>query len=190
MKTITSIKTLVCSLGLFTMLFAVSCKSSEPSVENTAALNQLEQQLTNGDFKIDINTVFPFNTNATTQVLNNLTRYTGNTANRINVNGYELTFKNDSIMGQLPYYGEQRMGRGAYGTTMGVVLNGKPTDYSLTKHPKKEAYIMQFDIDDGEESVENYKVIITFYTSNIADLTFASSHRNSISYRGEVKPIE
>ena len=175
----------------FSMLVVVlSCKSSETSAERAQKLSNIENKLNNKDFKIDVTTVYPFNTRATTQVLNQVTRNTGNTANQININGYDITFKNDSIIGELPYYGEQQMGGGRYNNHLGIVLNDIPKDYSLAKHRKKDAYIMKFTMDDNSDSVETYNVIMTFYTNETVNISILSSHRNTINYRGQLKAIE
>ena len=190
MKHRISISSLVYTLAIVVSMLAISCKSSESLAERAEELNNLEKTLNNKDFKIDINTALPFNTNATTQVLNNLTRYTGNTANRINVNGYYITFKNDSVTGYLPYYGEQRLSSTRYNNGLGIEFSGVPQDYELSKHQKKDAYIMQFTIKDDRDTVESYKIFITFFPSNTADVNIVSSHRNAIGYRGQLRAFE
>lgn len=186
MKKYISIRSFVHSLTLLAIVFAVSCKTSESATQRTEELNNLETTLNGKNFKIDINTVIPFNTNATTQVLNNLTRYTGNTANRINVNGYSITFKNDSVIGYLPYYGEQRLSSTRYNNSLGIEFNDIPQNYQLSKHQKKDAYVMQFTINDDSDTVESYKIFITFFPSKTVDISIVSSHRNTIGYRGQL----
>lgn len=190
MKHRTSIPSLTYTLAIMVSMLAFSCKSSESMAERTQALNNLETKINNKNFKIDINTVIPFNTNATTQVLNNLMRYTGNTGNRITVNGYYITFKNDSISGYLPYYGEQQLSSNRYNSDLGIEFSGKPKEYSLDKHKRKDAYIMKFTINDEKDTVETYRVFITFFPSNTADVNIVTSHRNGISYRGQLEAIE
>ncbi|WP_138433984.1 DUF4251 domain-containing protein [Winogradskyella algicola] len=190
MKSHYLIKSFFYCAALSMLVVALSCKSSETSAERAQKLNTLESKLNSKAFKIDVNTVYPFNTRATTQVLNQVTRYTGNTANQITVNGYDITFKNDSIIGELPYYGEQQLGGGRLNNQLGVVLRGIPKDYSLTRHKKKDAYIMKFVMDDNSDSVETYNVIMTFYINNMVNINILSSHRTTIDYRGQLKAIE
>ncbi|MDY2586587.1 DUF4251 domain-containing protein [Winogradskyella aquimaris] len=177
-------------LGFLTLILVYSCKSQKTDAERAEALDQLEQFITDRDFKIDINAAFPFNTNATREVLNNLMRFNGNTANRINVNGYDITFKNDSIQGYLPYYGEQQLSSGRYNTDLGIEFGGVPKDYELIRHKNKDALVMKFTINDDRDTIETYKVFITFFPSETADVNIVTSHRNGISYRGRVIALE
>lgn len=190
MKRYISIKFVVHSLTLLALVFAVSCKTSESATQRAEKLNNLETILKSKDFKIDINTVLPFNTNATTQVLNQVMRNTGNTANQINVNGYDITVKNDTVTGYLPYYGEQRLSSTRYNASLGIEFSGVPQDYELSKHQKKDVYIMQFTINYEEDTVESYKIFITFFPSNTVDVNIISSHRNTIGYRGQLRAME
>lgn len=173
---------------VFVLMF--SCKSSEANAERAKKLSNLEIALNSKDFKIDINTVYPFNTIATTQVLNQITRNTGNTANQIMINGYDITFKNDSIIGELPYYGERQLSSSRYNNHLGIALKGIPQNYSLTKHKKKDAYVVKFNMDDNSDTVETYNVVMTFYTNKMVDINIVSSHRRSISYRGRLVDVE
>ncbi|GAB4164150.1 MAG: DUF4251 domain-containing protein [Winogradskyella sp.] len=184
------IKRIQLIVGLLILVIVASCKSRKTAAEQAEALGQLEELIANKDFKIDINAAFPFNTNATRQVLNNLTRFNGNTASRINVNGYDITFKNDSIMGYLPYYGEQQLSSGRYNTDLGIEFAGIPKDYELFKHKNKDALVMKFTINDNRDTIETYKVFITFFPSKTADVNIVTSHRNGISYRGRLEDIE
>ena len=113
-------------------------------------------------------------------------RNTGNTANRITISGYDITFKNDSISGQLPYYGEQQLSSASYNGNMGIVFNDKPQSFTLTKHKKRDAYIIKFNINDTEDPVETYRIIITVFSNNTADVNIIPSHRNGISYKGQL----
>lgn len=177
-------------LILLSTFIVVSCKSSESTVESRQALNDLEAILNSENFKIDVNTVLPFNTAATTQVLNQLMRNTGNTANHISVSGYDITFKNDSISGQLPYYGEQQISSGNYNGRLGIEFNDIPQDFSMTKHKKKDAYIIKFNIDDIENTSENLRIIITLFSNKATSINVTTSYRTSIGYRGQLVDIE
>ena len=184
------IKSLFCCIVLPMLVVVLSCKSSETSAERAKKLSNLEITLDSKDFKIDVNTVYPFNTRATTQVLNQITRNTGNTANQIMINGYDITFKNDSVIGELPYYGERQLSSSRYNNHLGIALKDIPQNYSLTKHKKKDAYVIKFNMDDNSDSVETYNVIMTFYTNETVNISILSSHRNTINYRGRLIDTE
>ncbi len=186
MKHRITIKPFAYSLALLAITLIVSCKPSQATAERTQALNNLETILNSKDFKIDIHTALPYTTRATTQVLNQLMRNTGNTANRITVSGYDITVKNDSISGQLPYYGEQQLSSGSYNGNMGIVFNDKPQSLTLTKHKKRDAYIIKFNINDTEDPVETYRITITVFSNSTADVNIIPSHRNGISYKGQL----
>ncbi|WP_299096713.1 DUF4251 domain-containing protein [uncultured Winogradskyella sp.] len=190
MKTSGNIKHFMYGLALATMALVMACKSSQPSVEQTLAFNNLETKLKSKSFKIDVHTALPFTTKATTQVLNQLMQNTGNTANHITISGYNITFKNDSISGQLPFYGERQLGSGAYNGNLGIAFSDIPNNYSITKHKKKEAYIIKFNINDKDDQSEIHRVTITLFANNSADINIIPSHRNNISYRGQLIDTE
>lgn len=186
MKTSCSIKCFRIVIVILLISVSASCKSSQSIARQSQEFKNLKNILNSKAFKVDVHTALPFNTRVTRQVLNELTRFTGNNANQIMITGYEVNFKNDSIIGQLPYYGEQQLGGGRYNANFGIVFNNIPKDYSLEKHKKHDAFVMKFNIDDDIESVETYRVIITFFSNNSTDIDVISSHRNTISYSGRL----
>ena len=174
----------------------LSCKSADTvsSASTSADMADLETLLNERSYRIDINVVYPFNTTATTQVLNNfMLRNTGNTANRIDVQGesYFIELKEDLASGSLPFFGEQRIISGRYGgNEMGIDFKEAPRRYSVTKHKTKDAFIVEFQVDDKNQFSESYDVTLTVFKKKAVDVNISSSHRQVIRYGGKLIPIE
>ncbi|MEO1031243.1 MAG: DUF4251 domain-containing protein [Bacteroidota bacterium] len=196
MRIKTSISTLVVVLLLSGLVLNTSCKSADSmtTAEESAALAALETQLNAKAFRVDINTIFPFNTAATNQVLNDLLiQRTGNSANRIDVSadGHFIEVSNASTKGSLPFFGEQRLVAGHYnGDNQGIEFDGEPEDYSMTKHKKKNALEIKYHIKDKYETTESYNVQLTIYPNKSVDVFITSTLKNLIRYKGELKPVE
>ncbi len=174
----------------------VSCKSAEPttaasdSVEFKKLLKVLESQ----SYRIDIDEVMPFNTAATTKVLNTLLLpNTGNSAARIDVRGagHYLEVRGDHIKASLPYFGEQRQGGGQYGSTnSGIEIDGESKDHELLPNEGKNQVVIQFTADDGNRGAESYNVIMTSFLNGRMDIIVSSSHRTSLRYTGTLGAIK
>ena len=174
----------------------LSCKSADTmtSVESSAALSELESQLNDQTFRIAITTVFPFNTAATTQVLNSvLINRTGNSANRIDVtgDGHFIEVSQSMTKGSLPFFGEQRLVAGSYNSdNQGIEFEGEPKDFEMDKHQKKDALEVTYHIKDKYESTEGYDVQLFIYADKSVDVHITSTLKNLIRYRGALKLVE
>src|SRR5690606_11659023 len=69
-----------------------------------------------------------------------------------------LRMKNDSVMANLPFYGERHMG-GGYNNATGIEFEGVPKNLKINKI-KDSFYEIQFDIHDKNSNTENYQVYI------------------------------
>jgi len=109
----------------------------------------------------------------------------GSSAARIDIagTGGYLKMKEDSVVADLPYFGERQMGGGYDPDNAGVKFEGLPTDYSLGPIRKGDGYIMQFKIRDGQET---FRVVAQIYASLSATISVASTHRNTIWYQGRL----
>ena len=168
------------------------CKSAETSLkpEDAQALTELETLLKQKEYRIDIHTIYPFNTAATTQVLNDIVlRNTGNTATRINVrgDGNFIELQDSIATSYLPFFGEQQMSTGNYGgTDSAIQFEGMLKDYSVERHSKKDGFVIEFTTKQKNHNTESFDVSIIVFLNKKADITVLSSHRNFIRYEGQL----
>gem|GEM_PF-3054869 len=127
----------------------------------------------------------PLTTTAVMNVGNELFRNTGNTANRLDINGqgYTLTVRNDSLITRLPYVGERQMGGGYNTTDSGIVIKGAVTNYEQQPLNEKGETIIKM---SAFNNVESYNVQLTVMLSGFTRVNINSSQRNSIVYTGDL----
>jgi len=185
----------IVQLIVFSLLLAVSCKSAKNVTEtDEAAMSKLVTLLESKTFQIDIEATQPFNTAATTEVLNKIMiPQTGNSANRINVqgDGHYIRSEDGHFKASLPYYGEQRQAGGHYNPKgNNLSFDDSPEDLELTLDEKRLKAIVSFTIDDDKDNIENYDVRITAFPNGYADIYVTSTHRTNIRYMGRLKQIK
>jgi hypothetical protein len=113
----------------------------------------------------------------------------GSTASRIDVSssrGY-LRMVGDTVMADLPYYGERRMGGGYNTRDVGIKFKGVPEEFTSEPMTKSDGYTLKFNINNGTEV---FQVMAQLYPNQNALLTIASSHRTNIWYQGNLYPYE
>ena len=190
-------KNLVIVLVLCVVGLNFSCKSAEvlSPAEEAAQLAELETILNNKSFRINVNTVYPFNTAATINAINTiLTPRTGNNANRIDVAGdghfVEVQSKTHT-KGDLPFFGEMRFSGNHYNNVdRSIFFDGEPDKYSITKHDKKPAYEIKFSIEDTNEEIEVYDVQLLIYANRNAEINITSTLKTAIRYTGTLQLVE
>ena len=175
------------------MLF-LACRSTQPASdeESSVAYQELLTLVETQAFRIDVDAVRPYNTAATTQVLNNLMTNTGNTAGRINVtgDGHYVEVRDGMVKGSLPYFGEQRQGGSVYGrANVGIEFEGSPKDYEVVPNKNKNRVVIKFVADDSHKGTEFYDVILTALPGGSADIRITSSQRSTIAYMGTISKV-
>jgi len=184
---------ILASIGLLMM----GCKGGDKAAkeaQNAAAMVQLTALIDSKNYRIEIDAVHPFNTAATTQVLNQLAPYTnGGSTSRINVQGrgHYLEVTQEKVMGSMPYFGQQLQGGGQFGKAdIGVDMDGVADEYGVQLNEKKGRYKIEFRTDDSKNPGENYDVLITLFPNRRAEVQVTSSHRTNIRYTGSVEGVE
>lgn len=94
-----------------------------------------------------------------------------------------LIKKGDSLSIELPYYGEQRMGAGYNSSNNGISFSGKPEETEYIFSADKNTHEYLFNVNRKSENL-NIRVII--YPNLKTEIRVNSSHRTSISYKGNV----
>jgi archaellum component FlaF (FlaF/FlaG flagellin family) len=181
-------------LLFFGMLFMLwSCKTNKVQRNKADDLNILEQLSEQKNYHIGIETVYPFNTAATTQVLNSLLSNTGNNASRINVSGdgNYIEIKGDSIKAYLPFFGERRLNSGSYGSAdSGIQINDKLNDYSKEVDSRKRKLVLKFRAQQANQGTDKYDVTIEIFPNNKSIVNITPVYRTFIRYSGRLKPLK
>jgi len=179
-------------LGMLTLL--CQCKSSnltkaQKQIADMSMLNSLMEQ---NAYYIDIEAVYPFATAATQRVLNSLfLSRTGNNASRIDVGGegYFVNVRNDSVKGNLSFFGERRLSGGPYGgQNGGIEFNAIPKDYEKTINEKKKFLEVKFTVSEKEEATETYDVRLQIFPNHTVNVSITSTYKTFMNYKGNLNP--
>ncbi|NEV94356.1 DUF4251 domain-containing protein [Psychroflexus sp. YR1-1] len=168
------------------VLTLTSCGTSRDFTSEE--FQDLEAILQDRYFKIEAEFARPFVTNALAQIGNSSLFAPGDNASQINITGDSnyLKFEGDTVSADLPYFGERQMG-GGYSDDDGIVFIGQPKDLETIKAKDENKYIIRFDI---QKETESFQIRLTFYPNHKATIHVTSSHRNQISYRGNLEDVE
>ncbi|MCB0484689.1 MAG: DUF4251 domain-containing protein [Flavobacteriaceae bacterium] len=142
-------------------------------------------------FEIVSHRAMPMPTTAFIAVVNSGILSPDNSAGNINLVGNANFFrmKGDTINAYLPFFGERRFG-GNYGSNdLAIEFDGIPEKKDITFNEKNQALEMRFSIDQKNDN-EQYTILVTIFSGNTTDIQVLSSERSSISYRGNIKPLE
>ncbi|WP_299122976.1 DUF4251 domain-containing protein [uncultured Winogradskyella sp.] len=187
------LQVLLC-FGLICLVF--SCKSNDTAMSSnsTLAFSELETLLEKEDYYIEMESAIPFNTLATTQVINSLMlRNTGNNASRIDLSGDGnfIEIKNDSIKGYLPFFGEQRISSGRYGgTDTAIQFEGLAKDYEKSIIDKKKKLEIEFTTNHKGDNSERYDVRLEIFPNKRVMVSITPTYRTIMRYSGRLKPIK
>lgn len=167
------------------ILFAMACASGPKTQASPAELAAFEKLISDKSFQIDANWAQPMASQGLNSIANAGLLPPGSTASRIDImgsNGY-LRVVGDSVMADLPYFGERQMG-GAYNPQKGgIQFKGIPKEFTIEPNKKGEGKTLRFNITHDQEA---YQVIAQIYPSNFSTFTIASTHRTTIWYQGNV----
>lgn len=96
-----------------------------------------------------------------------------------------IRFKGDSVDVFLPYFGVRHTG-GGYNKEGGFKFKGPVENLSIVEEDDRNRIMLRF---DGEMGTEDLNFLITLYQDGSANTSVNSSHRNMISYRGDLRKI-
>jgi hypothetical protein len=172
---------------LFLLMVSLGCASNPKPKYSEAELESLNTAVTQKSFEVDARWARPMPDPALTSIANAGLVPQGSTVNRINITGTSsyLRVKNDSVVADLPYYGERQMG-GTYNPIKGGVhFKGLAKDFSMEPTKKDSGVAVKFSVNEGPE---NYQVHIQLYPSGTSNISVVSSHRTPIWYDGTWTP--
>lgn len=172
-----------------------SCKTNqiaknEAKAKNLATLDTLYNR---DNYRIAIETAYPFNSTATTQVFNELLRNTGNSASRIDVqgDGNYIEIKNDTVRGYLSFFGERRLNSGNYGGTDSAIQFEEPLK-DLTKKINTDKINLDLEFTANQKGTdnENYKVNLMIFPNKHVNINITPVYKTFISYDGTLEHDE
>ncbi len=179
-------------IGLLSLLW--TCKSADKAENRANDLLALEQLSEQKDYRVDVKVAFPFNTFATTQVLNALLiQNAGNNPNRIDVggDGNFIEIRNDSVKGYLPFFGERRINGGSYGPNeAGIQFEGKLENYTKQVNEKKGKLVLEFSTEQTKNGSDSYDVIIEIYPNENTMVTVTPTYKTYMRYSGTLTAVD
>ena len=165
------------------IVFTISCTSSK--MHTTAEVKALKDIMNDSVFEFEAQTANPMMTQGMNSISNAGLLPPGSTSGMIQLLGITnyLKVKGDSVMANLPFYGERRFG-GGYGSSTGIEFEGIPTSYTQVYNEEKNRYDIRFDISND---MEVYQVNLAVFPSMTANVSVASNQRNVIRYSGTIR---
>jgi len=166
-----------------------STKKANAEAQRNRQFMGLKELVATNSFVFEAKTAYPMQSTAVMRVNNVLLRNTGNSAGRIDIsgNGDFIEILNDSVQGQLPYFGEVRVVNSLDPNDSGINFNGTPTSYELIENEKKKNLRLEFDI---KSKVEGYTVIMELYPSKRSTVFINCINRSPIRFDGIIKETE
>lgn len=161
------------------LLFLMGCASVKNQATE-AELADLKEVMKTNKVDLTFNWARPIGLNAGVSGLQGLMP-PGSTTSNISLIGNlnYLIIKKDSLIMDLPYYGQQQLPRGYNTTDTGVAFKGLP--YKSETEFKDNKYILKYWLD---AKYEDYRVIVTLFPNKKSTLNVNSSHRTTINYDG------
>ncbi|GAA0871719.1 hypothetical protein GCM10009117_08650 [Gangjinia marincola] len=161
----------------------IACAPKMSLADREKAHSEHIEQLKEGALRIEINTAYPFQTNAVNQVSNVIWQFTGNTANRVIVSGSGdfIEIKNDTLHGDLSYIGERQISSPYSSTDIGIRFNSVPREFEIIEDSHHKFIELVANISDR---IENYDIRIRLYPTGNASAYINSSLRTPIRYDG------
>ena len=169
------------------IVLTASCASTyKATPEEVAALDQM---VTNKHFEITATWAQPMASQSLNSIANAGLLPQGSTASRIDISGTGgyLRMVGDSVMADLPYFGERRMGGYYDPKQVGIKFKSIPKEYSLEPATKGAGYFLKFKVNEGTEA---YQVVAQLFPNRTARIAMSSSHRTNIWYQGNLSAYE
>nr|WP_297788749.1 DUF4251 domain-containing protein [uncultured Allomuricauda sp.] len=166
------------------LLFSMACVStkSRATPEEIAAFDKM---IDHKHFEIKALLAQPLATQSLNSIANAGLLPPGSTASLIDISGTGGYFRmvGDSVMADLPFYGERRMGGYYNQNKTGIQFEGIPVELSFSPTKNGAGQTMRFTIDHESEG---FQVIAQLYPNGKARLTVSSTHRTNMWYQGNL----
>jgi hypothetical protein len=163
----------ICMMVFFAMIFTTgfSQEKSKKELKEERKLEkqkQVEDMINAREFRFVGRTALP----------------TGMRSVNLSSNYNYMNFQPELIVSEMPFFGKAYSAVG-YGTDTGVKFKGKPEKFDIIKKSKN------FEIEaEVRGNSENFRISLTIGFEGNATLTIISNSRSTISYQGDIFPLE
>ncbi len=164
-----------------------SCGANKTPKYSVEERSQLKELVEEKQISMQARWANPMATASLNSIANSGLLPPGSTVNRIDLQGMRsfLEIKGDSVIADLPYYGERQIAGTYNNNDVGIKFRGVPEDYKAVFNEKKGAYEIQFSIDN---KTENFDVNALLFPNKSFTIYINTSQRLTINYQGILNP--
>ncbi len=177
------------TLALATLMLLAACASSKKQRYTAEELAAFKSFLDSKDYVFKARWANPLASQGLNTIANAGLLAPGNTAGRIDLfnNNNTMEIKGDTVVANLPFYGERRIGVSYNPRDIGITFEEEPKDFEIVFDEKRQGYTMNFVVNNG---TENYNVSGIFFPDRSGRVFINSTQRQGIGFSGELVPAE
>jgi len=182
------VKTKFFLLGFIFVGILIGCSTASKGILSQAERKQVDRLITQRLYHIESDWALPLMTQGLNAVANAGLFFPGSNASRVDLIGNPnyVKVKGDSIAVYLPYFGERQMGGGYANSDSAIQFEGVPDSYEATWNEKKQRYDIRITM---KQKTETFEMNLVLFPNLSCGINVNSSHRFSIRYNGDVKPL-
>lgn len=172
-------------INLLLILSSACSASKDKTTELAQKAKLLDSLIAERNLEIVVDRAQPMMTTSMQSLANAGLFPPGSSPGQIMITGGNniLKIKGDSVITNLPYWGERQMG-GGFNQNGGIEINGLVEELTVDKNEKKNNYTIYF---KARNQSENYQVYVQLFPRMVADIQVVSTQRFTIGYQGSVK---
>jgi len=168
-------------LAVFTAMI-LGCSSSKPKA-TASQIQHLDRLVAEKSMRFKGDWAIPLATNSLNQLSNAGLIPPGSNSSRINLIGNFnfLEIKGDSVIAQLPYYGERQIAGGYGQQNVGIEFKGLAKKFVVEKDERSMGYTINFTV---SEDSEVYDIAMRIFPNLKTNININSTQRLTIGYQG------
>lgn len=183
-------KFIISKILILFLLFNCGGAKSEAELANKArAYEHLKSLVASQTFKFNAEASYPIQSNSVVNVTTALLRTTGSNGTRQDLtgNGDYIKILNDSVSGDLAYFGELRIADYTSVNNGGIEFSGEPLEYIVVEDDEKKDITVEFKVKNGNEQFE---IIMVLFPNKSANVSVYSAYRTGIRYSGSIESVK
>jgi len=167
------------------LLLLSACGSSKVPAYTDAELEEFKSFLESRAYVFKARWANPLASQGLNSIANAGLLAPGNTVGRIDLfsSNNTMEIKGDTVVANLPYYGERRLGVSYNPSDAGIKFEEEPKDFVIAFDEKKQGYTMDFVVNNG---TENYNVSGIFFPNRSGRIFVNSTQRQAIGFTGNL----
>ncbi|MEM7486407.1 MAG: DUF4251 domain-containing protein, partial [Bacteroidota bacterium] len=168
------------------LFILVGCASQQKNTVTAEEIEKLDKLISEKSFEIKARWAKPLVTNSLNRIANAGLLAWGSTSNQIDVSSSNsfVRILGDSVITDLPYFGEQQIPGKYNDSHVGIQYEGIPEDFKITKNENDKYYEIDFVI---KNDIETYDLNIKIYPNLSSYINVVSSHRTTVAYNGRIR---